>query len=71
MVVVPGESPDTTPVVGLTVAVSVAVLDQVPPADELPRLVVPPAQTVRVPVMGPGATVPTVNVVVAVQEPMV
>lgn len=61
MVAVPGATPVTTPVVKSTVAVPVALLTQVPPADASASVVVRPTHTVVVPVIsaGSGLTVTT------------
>ena len=54
---VPAATPDTTPVVEFTVAVPVAPLVHIPPVGEQLNVVVDPVQTVRVPVIAPGAAV--------------
>jgi hypothetical protein len=53
-VAVPAPKGLTTPS-ALIVATVAGAMDHVPPATELPRVVVPPAQTARPPVMAPGA----------------
>ena len=68
---VPAERAVTNPLVGLTEAIPDAVLDHVPPEEELLRLLVAPAHAVSAPVIGPGVTAPTVKVVVAEHVPIV
>ena len=69
MTTVPVATPVTTPLVPLTVAT--AVLDElhVPPAVGLPNEVVPPTQTVVVPVLLPGATPAFMVTVVVTLQP--
>lgn len=63
---VPPDTPVTTPVAGLTVAIIVLALLQVPPGVGSLKVVVNPAQTTGMPVIGRGVGL-TVTVVIALQ----
>lgn len=53
--VAPGAMPVVNPVVAPTVAIVGVLLDHVPPVTVLLKVVVPPAQTVALPIMPDGA----------------
>ena len=69
MVTVPPDTPPTTPA-GLTVAMVLLLLVQVPPATESVSVVLKPAQMVVAPIMVPAVAVPlTVMFMVATALP--
>ena len=72
MIAVPAVTPLTTPVEAFTVAIPVALLDQLPPDTVEVNVVVPPTQTPCVPLMVPAdAGLVTVMVPLAVPVPPV
>ena len=74
MVAVPAVKPVTNPVVALTMAMLVSLLDQLPPDTVEVNVVVPPTQITCVPLMVPadaGAVTVTVLVAVAFAHPPV
>ena len=74
MVAVPAVKPVTNPVVALTVAMLVSLLDQLPPLTVEANVVVPATQMLCVPLRVPaeaGAVTVTVLVAVALAQPPV
>jgi hypothetical protein len=74
MIAVPAATPLTTPVEAFTVAIPVALLDQLPPDTVEVNVVVPPTQIPCVPLMVPadaGAVTVTDLVAVAFAQPPV
>lgn len=70
IVVEPTATPNTTPVVGFTVATATSLLVHVPPAAVLLRVVVDPVQTVVVPVIAAGLALTVMPCTAALPQPV-